>query len=318
MVDRALLRLSAMLQFVGVLLSFLAGILHPARENANEHVAVFAEYANSTNWTAIHLGQFAGMAVFIAGLLVLFFALDFQSGTPRWAGRFGFVSAVVALALHGVLQAVDGGALKQAVDAWVSAPDAEKAARLASAEAIRWLEWGVRSYQSFMLGLAFVLFATMIVSTARIPKPIGHLWGCPASPTSRRAGCLVLRASRQPIKPPRYSELSLPLRGASGFSSLPGGWRSQSKPLPDEQSKAQRQAGNERDAAQSPTRDTHASSGRKLGRGVSRDAPPPCPACNPPSTRRNRGRTRRAPAGCSPRALPSSACTGSMCPAGRA
>lgn len=177
MVDRALLRLSATLQFVGVLLSFLAGILHPARENANEHVAVFAEYANSTNWTAIHLGQFAGMAVFIAGLVVLFFALDFQSGTPRWAGRFGFGSAVVALALYGVLQAVDGVALKQAVDAWVRAPDAEKAARLASAEAIRWLEWGVRSYQSFMLGLAFVLFATMIVSTARIPKPIGYLMG---------------------------------------------------------------------------------------------------------------------------------------------
>jgi len=34
---------------------------------------------------------------------------------------------------------VDGVALKQAVNAWASAPDAEKAARFASAEAIRWL-----------------------------------------------------------------------------------------------------------------------------------------------------------------------------------
>ncbi len=175
--DRTLLRLSATLLFVGILLSFLAGILHPDRENANNHSAAFAEYANSGSWTAIHLGQFAGMAVIIAGLLVLFFALNVHAGTPGWAGRFGAVSAVVTLALYGVLQAVDGVALKQAVDAWVRAPDAEKAARFASAEAIRWLEWGVRSYQSFMLGLAFVLFATVIVWTARTPRPIGYLMG---------------------------------------------------------------------------------------------------------------------------------------------
>ena len=42
--------------------------------------------------------------------------------------------------------AVDGVALKQAVNAWASAPVAEKAARFASAEAIRWIEWGARSY----------------------------------------------------------------------------------------------------------------------------------------------------------------------------
>ena len=65
----------------------------------------------------------------------------------------------------------------QAVDAWARAPDAEKAARFASAEAIRWLEWAVRSYFSFMLGLALVLFATMIVGTTRIPKLIGYLMG---------------------------------------------------------------------------------------------------------------------------------------------
>src|SRR5207245_1108835 len=60
----------------------------------------------------------------------------------RWAGRFGAASAVVALALYGVLQAVDGVANKQVDDAWVAAPAADKAARFASAEAIRWLEWG--------------------------------------------------------------------------------------------------------------------------------------------------------------------------------
>ena len=58
-------------------------------------------------------------------------------------GRFGAVSAVVTLALYGVLQAADGVAPKHAVDAWVSAPDPEKAGRFASAEAIRWLELAI-------------------------------------------------------------------------------------------------------------------------------------------------------------------------------
>jgi hypothetical protein len=177
MADRKLLRLSATLLFGGVLLSFLAGIFHPDREDANNHAAAFAEYANSGHWTAIHLGQFAGMAGTVAGLLILFFALNVHSGMAGWASRFGAVSAVVTLALYGVLQATDGVALKHAVDAWVSAPDAEKAGRFASAEAIRWLEWGLRSYQSFMLGLSFVLFATAIVLTPRIPRPIGYLMG---------------------------------------------------------------------------------------------------------------------------------------------
>jgi hypothetical protein len=43
--------------------------------------------------------------------------------------------------------------------AWTNAPDAEKAARFASAEAVRWVEWGMRSYHNFALGLALLLFA---------------------------------------------------------------------------------------------------------------------------------------------------------------
>jgi hypothetical protein len=101
----------------------------------------------------VHLGQFAGIAILLAGLLALFFALDVRDGTASWAGRFGAASAVVALALYGVLQAVDGVANKEVDDAWVAAPAAEKAARFASAEAIRWLEWGARSCQDFAPGL---------------------------------------------------------------------------------------------------------------------------------------------------------------------
>ncbi|VVB91897.1 Uncharacterised protein [uncultured archaeon] len=177
MVDRKSLRLSATLLFVGLLLTIITIIPHPVKGPGNDHTAVFAEYARSGNWTAIHLGEFASTMIVVAGLIVLFFALNVSSGIPGWVARFAAVSAVVSLALFGVLQAVDGVALKQAVDAWVSAPSAEKAARFASAESIRWLEWGVHSYWQFMWGLSFVLFATVIVWTARIPRPIGYLMG---------------------------------------------------------------------------------------------------------------------------------------------
>jgi hypothetical protein len=138
---------------------------------------VFAEYAGSANWAAVHLGQFAGMTVIIAGLLVLHSALDVQAGGATWTARLGAVAAAVALGLYGVLQAVDGVALKQAVDAWVSAPEAEKAARFSGAEAIRWLEWGTRSYQSFMFGLTLILLGAAVAVTAGLPRALGYLMG---------------------------------------------------------------------------------------------------------------------------------------------
>src|SRR5438874_12557403 len=170
------LRLSATLLLAGQLLYIVVTQFH-ADGPANNHPVVLAEYARSGIWTAVHLGQFAAMAILLAGLLALFFALDVQAGTARWAGRFGAASAVVTLALYGALQAVDGVALKQAVNAWASAPDAEKAARFASAEAIRWLEWGVRSYQTLALGLALLLFAAAVVRTAGVLRPIAYLIG---------------------------------------------------------------------------------------------------------------------------------------------
>jgi hypothetical protein len=173
MIDRKLFRLSAILFVAGLLFYILVGLLHDDRANANDHLASFTNYAHSSIWTAVHLGQFVGMAILITGLVCLFFALDSHSTI----GRFAAVLALVTLALYGVLQGVDGVALKHAVNAWAGAPEAEKLARFASAETIRWLEWGIRSYQSFMLGLTFILFATLVIGTAKISSGIGYLMG---------------------------------------------------------------------------------------------------------------------------------------------
>jgi hypothetical protein len=168
------LRPSATLLLVGQLLYIVITQFHTGGD-ANDHPAIFAAYAGSEIWTAVHVGQFAAMAIVLAGLLALILALDVRGGTTRLAGVFGAAAAVIALALYGALQAVDGVANKQADAAWVSAPDTEQAARFASAEAIRWVEWGLRSYHDYALGLALLLVAAAVARVVWIPRPIAAL-----------------------------------------------------------------------------------------------------------------------------------------------
>jgi hypothetical protein len=128
-------------------------------------------------WTAVHVAQFACMAILLAGLFALFFALDVPTGTAGWASRFGAASAIVTLALCGAILAVDGVALKQSVNAWANAPEAQKVSRFAVAEGVRWLEWGMRSYEDFAMGTTVLLFAAAFVKTARVHRPIVVLMG---------------------------------------------------------------------------------------------------------------------------------------------
>jgi uncharacterized membrane protein len=171
-------RLSATLLLVGLVLTIVAQAPHPVGTSL-ANVDAFTAYAASSVefYNAIHLAQFTGEALLMVGLLVLFFALDLSAGMARMVGILGAVSAGAGLALTGVVMAVDAVALKQAVDAWASAPAAEKAARFASAEAIRWLEWGTSAYANFVMGLALVLLGIVVAWTGRVPRPIGLFMG---------------------------------------------------------------------------------------------------------------------------------------------
>jgi len=173
--DRKALVLAGALGVIGFIALVVASAFHPSGIDNNNHPAVFAQYAQSVGWTAVHLAEFAAMAITITGLLVLFCVLNLADGIPSLGARIGIVSAGVALALTAVRFAVDGVVLKRAVDAWAGAPDPEKAARFANAETVRWLEEAITSYQSFLLGLTLILLAALIVWTARVPRPIAYL-----------------------------------------------------------------------------------------------------------------------------------------------
>jgi hypothetical protein len=169
-----LLRLSAWLLLAGQVL-YVAITLFHAGGPANDHQVIFAAYAASASWTAVHVAQFLCMSILLAGFLTLFFAMDTPPGAASWSSRVGAAMALVSLALYGAVLAVDGVALKQAVNAWASAPEAEKAARFASAETMRWLEWGMRSYENFALGLTLLLFAATLLRSAWAPRLLALL-----------------------------------------------------------------------------------------------------------------------------------------------
>jgi hypothetical protein len=142
-----------------------ATLLHTGGE-ANDHHAIFEAYADSAHWGTVHLAQLIAMAILLAGLLALSITAETESGLARLRGRMSGAATIVALALLGMLQAIDGVALKQAVNALVAAPESEKAARFAAAETIRWLEWGARSLHDFALGLALLLAAAALSGAA--------------------------------------------------------------------------------------------------------------------------------------------------------
>ena len=224
MADRSLLRLSATLVVIGEVLFAIVTLFH-ADGPANNHPVVFAEYARSASWIAVHFGQFVFMAVLLLGLLGLSFALNVRSGALEWVSRFAAALAVAALALYGVLQAVDGVALKHAVDVWVNAPEAEKAARFASAETVRWLEWGMNSYQLFMFALALILLASVIVGTARVPRAIGYLMGLAAIPMLVQSQVVGTEGFAIPLLAGTLSTVALPLMLAWSIWLLIVAWR---------------------------------------------------------------------------------------------
>lgn len=158
---------AALLLVGGAVLALVGGLLHPHTEAPNSHVAVFAEYAESTDWVWVHDLQFLSAALMAAGFVVVGGALV-RAGAPSVLARLGNVAAAATVALIAVNMAVDGVALKGAVDAWAVAEADDKAARFAAAEAIRWLEWGVNSFFAVLLGVTVVLFAAALLRCAHL------------------------------------------------------------------------------------------------------------------------------------------------------
>jgi len=170
--DGRFLRVGALSAFAGFVLQFVASSEHPGHAAPNESAAVFQEYAVSSNWTTVHLGQFAG------GLLVALALVFIARSLPRRgiAGAFALIggtAAVIWAAIFAVQMAVDGFALKATIDAWVSAPPADRSAAFLVAEGIRAIEMGLSSLFHVMNGTALLMLGLAVALGRTYPSWLG-------------------------------------------------------------------------------------------------------------------------------------------------
>lgn len=174
--ERRLLLLGASLWLGGLILGAVVGFFHasPPGGDANNLVATFPGIAASGVWGAVHFGQFAGVWIVLAGLLVLYRALEIST-RHSVLGRLGVAATIAAGSVAAIWLAVDGIGLKHAVDAWAIAPALEKASAFQDARIMRFLEWSTSSYYLLLEGVTFILLGLVIMRSTALPAWLGWL-----------------------------------------------------------------------------------------------------------------------------------------------
>jgi hypothetical protein len=170
----ALLRLGALLGGIGVVMQIPMDRLHPHHAAPNDSAAAFAEYARSQHWTLVHVGQWFGMLLIVFGLLSLARGLARQRGIAGALGFLGAVTAVLVAAVFTVQMAVDGVALKGAIDTWAtSTSPAQHVAAFQVADGIRWIEKACSAFFHLLNGATFVLLGLSVAVGRYCPRWLG-------------------------------------------------------------------------------------------------------------------------------------------------
>jgi len=173
-VDAPLLRLGAALGVIGVVLQVVMERLHPHHVDPNHSSAVFHEYAHSEHWTAVHLGQFLGTFLIVLALVALARALSRQPGVAGALAVVGGVTAVIVGAVFAVQMAVDGVALKAAIDSWVGAvTSGDQSSAFQVAESVRWTEKGLAGVFQIVNGVTLLSLGLAIALGRSFPRWLG-------------------------------------------------------------------------------------------------------------------------------------------------
>jgi hypothetical protein len=223
---RPLARLGAVAAFVGAALLAVSTWLHPLGSDPGDAPAAFAEYAADPHYVWSHLGQFAGFFGLAAGMVA--FAATFEPGRAAAWARIGSAGAVAGVAVAAALQAVDGVALKAAVDRWAAADGEARLLAFEAAHAIRWIEIGLAGFLSVLGGLTLGSFGIAVLLSARHPAWLGALG---------LLGGLAMAAAGAAQASTGFSDLAMALSMASSsvflaWEILAGAfmWRSASRP----------------------------------------------------------------------------------------
>jgi hypothetical protein len=187
--ERPMLRMGSIAFTAGIVITFVSTLFHASSHDLTDHPVVFTVYAQSNTWIAAHIGQFAGVMLIFAGGFVALFRLlvHSESGTTSALAWLGFAVTILAASTFAILQAVDGIALKRAVNSWYAIPSTgssssssspsseEKAIAFRVAEGIRWVEIGINSFNRIIQGAVALIFGVAITKTAILSRWIGGL-----------------------------------------------------------------------------------------------------------------------------------------------
>jgi hypothetical protein len=205
--------------------AFLAGlaiavvstfVFHPTSEDLMDNPVVFAMYAEDDLWIASHIGQFAGILLIFAGGFVALHRLlaRSESGTASALSWLGLVAAILSASAFTILQAVDGIALKIAVNTWNAIPptssstssasdggEGEKANAFQVAQGLRWTEWGIQAYYRMLQGAVALIFGVAIAKSVILARWIGAV-GIAAGVVTITAGVVVAYVGFSSVRDP--------------------------------------------------------------------------------------------------------------------
>jgi hypothetical protein len=214
-----MLRMGSVAFLAGLAIAIVSTIIfHPTGtgEELMNNPFIFAVYAEDHLWIASHIGQFAGIMLIYAGGFVALFRLLSRSDSGNTVASalawFGLVTAILTASAFTILQAVDGIALKIAVDTWYGIPssasevgdserEGEKAIALRVAEGIRWTEWGIQAYYRMLQGAVALIFGVAIIKSAILSRWIGAV-GIAAGAVGIAAGVVTAYVGFSSVRDP--------------------------------------------------------------------------------------------------------------------
>ena len=172
--DGTLLRWGTAAAVLGLILQIAMELLHPSRAQPNHSAAAFREYSSSQLWTQIHIGQFFGTLLLVVAFVALSRALALQPGLAGVVAVVAGVTATAVAAVFAVQMAVDGVALKGAIEAWINATGtANEAAAFRVADGIRWVEKGLAGFFQMLTGTTLLALGVSIALGDRFPRWLG-------------------------------------------------------------------------------------------------------------------------------------------------
>jgi hypothetical protein len=114
-----------------------------------------------------------GTLCIVFALVALYRSLAVQGGWARACATVGVIAAVVVAAVFAVQMAVDGVALKSAVDHWVSAPASQRPAAFRVADGIRDVEKGISGFFQISNGIALLGLGSAVAVARGHPRWLG-------------------------------------------------------------------------------------------------------------------------------------------------